>query len=56
MMAGRSGQNKYPVTGTGEMKGIKGSGTCKFTGNADGGVDYSCTDEYVLAGAAPAKM
>jgi len=53
----QTGQNKYQVTGgTGKMKGIKGSGTCKFTGNSEGGLDYSCTGEYVLAGAAPAKM
>ena len=54
--APQTGQNKYQVIGgTGKMKGIKGSGTCKFTGNADGGLDYSCTGEYILAGAAPAK-
>jgi hypothetical protein len=53
----QSSQNKYQITGgTGKMKGIKGSGTCKMTGNADGGLDYSCTGEYTPAGAAPAKM
>ena len=51
-----TGSNKYQITGgTGKMKGVKGSGTCKLTGNADGGVDYTCTGEYILAGAAPAK-
>jgi hypothetical protein len=34
--------------GTGEMKDIHGSGACKHTGNADGGIDYSCTGEYTL--------
>jgi hypothetical protein len=52
----QTGQNKYQITGgTGKMKGIKGSGTCTTTGTADGGLDYSCTGEYTLAGAAPAK-
>jgi hypothetical protein len=52
-----TGGNKYQVTGgTGKLKGIKGSGTCKNTGSADGGSDYSCTGGYTLAGAAPAKM
>jgi hypothetical protein len=38
----QTGQNKYQITGgTGKMKGIKGSGACKLTGNADGGLDYS---------------
>jgi hypothetical protein len=53
----QAGTNKYQITGgTGKMAGIKGSGTCKLTGAADGGLDYSCTGEYTLAGAAPAKM
>ncbi len=51
-----SGGNKYQVTGgTGKMKGIMGSGTCKNTGTADGGGEYTCTGEYKLAGAAPTK-
>jgi len=51
-----SGGNKYQITGgTGKMKGIKGSGTCKLTGNSAGGLDYACTGEYTLAEAAPAK-
>ena len=34
----QAGENKYQITGgTGKMKGIKGSGTCKTTGTADGG-------------------
>ena len=52
----RAGTNKYQITGgTGKMKGIKGSGTCKLTGAADGGVEYSCEGEYTLAGTAAAK-
>ncbi len=31
------------------MKGIKGSGTCKTTGTAGGGLDYSCSGEYTMA-------
>jgi len=51
-----SGGNKYQITGgAGKMKGIKGSGTCKLTGNAGGGLDYECTGEYTLHAAAPAK-
>ena len=51
-----SGGNKYQITGgTGKMKGIKGSGTCKLTGNSAGGLDYACTGEYTLGEAAPAK-
>jgi hypothetical protein len=50
------GVNKYQVTGgTGKMKGIKGSGTCKTTANAAGGIDYTCTGEYTMPGAAAAK-
>ena len=51
-----SGGNKYQIIGgTGKMKGIKGSGSCKLTGNAAGGLDYACTGDYTLAAAAPAK-
>ncbi len=53
----QTGTNKYQITGgTGKMKGIKGSGTCKLTGSPDGGTEYSCSGEYTLAAAAPAKM
>jgi hypothetical protein len=53
----QTGTNKYQITGgTGKMKGIKGAGTCKLTGAADGSLDYSCSGEYTLAGAAPAKI
>jgi hypothetical protein len=52
----QTGTNKYQVaSATGKMKGIKGSGSCKLTGNSDGTLDYSCTGEYTLAGGAMAK-
>jgi len=52
----QAGQGKYQIAGgTGKMKGIKGAGTCKYTGNENGGIDYSCTGEYTLGGSAPAK-
>jgi hypothetical protein len=52
----QSGENKYQITGgTGKMKGIKGSGTCKTTGTADGGLEYTCTGKYTIAGGAAAK-
>jgi hypothetical protein len=37
------------------MKSIKGSGTCKTTGTADGGLEYTCTGEYKIAEAVAAK-
>jgi hypothetical protein len=53
----QAGTNKYRISGgTGKMKGIKGSGTCKLTGASDGGTDYSCEGEYTLGGAAPMKQ
>jgi hypothetical protein len=49
----QSATNKYQISGgTGKMKSIKGSGTCKLTGSSDGGTDYSCSGTYTLAGAA----
>jgi len=39
-----------------EVKGIKGSGTCKTTGTADGGLEYTCTGKYTIAAAAAAKQ
>lgn len=51
-----SGGNKYQITGgTGKMKGIKGAGSCKLSGNASGGLDYSCAGDYTIAEAAAAK-
>jgi hypothetical protein len=53
----QGGSNKYQISGgTGKMKGIKGSGGCKLTPTADGGLDYSCSGEYTLAGAGMAKQ
>ena len=51
-----TGSNKYQVTGgTGKMKGMKGSGGCTLKGTADGGLDYSCTGEWVMPSATPTK-
>lgn len=51
-----SGMNHYRISGgTGKVKGIKGSGTCKLTGTADGGTDYSCSGEYTLSGSAMSR-
>jgi hypothetical protein len=51
-----SGSNKYQITGgTGKMKGIKGMGTCKLTGNGNGGLDYACEGEYTIPAEAPKK-
>ena len=53
----QSGTNKYQIaSGTGKMKGIKGSGTCKLTATPDGGTNFSCAGEYTLDGSAPAKQ
>lgn len=44
------GSNKWTfVSGTGMMKGAKGSGTCKAKGTPDGGIDFDCTGTYTLA-------
>ena len=44
------GSNKWTfVSGTGMMKGAKGSGTCKAKGNADGTTDFECTGTHTLA-------
>src|ERR1041385_4454261 len=41
--------DKWQVSGgTGKMKGVKGTGGCKLTGNASGGADYACTGEYTI--------
>jgi hypothetical protein len=42
--------NKWSiVSGTGKQKGIKGSGTCSGTANADGSSDWTCTGTYTMA-------
>ena len=47
----QSGNNTYQIVGgTGKMKGIKGSGTCKMTGTGDGGIKYSCSGVYMMGG------
>lgn len=52
----QGGSNKYQIAGgTGKMKGIKGSGSCKLTAKSDGGLDYACSGEYTMGGAAPMK-
>jgi hypothetical protein len=44
------------LSGTGKLKGIKGSGTYKGVGNADGSGDVTVDGDYTLAAAkAPAK-
>ena len=45
-----TGTNKFTVmSGTGQFKGMKGSGTCKAKGNPDGSAEYTCTGTYTLA-------
>jgi hypothetical protein len=45
----QSGSDKWEYTGgTGKFKGLKGSGTCKGTGNADGSSTWTCTGTYTL--------
>jgi hypothetical protein len=45
-----TGSNKWTITsGTGQFKGMKGSGTCKGKGNPDGSADFTCTGTYTLA-------
>ena len=47
-----SGSNTWRMTGgTGKMKGIKGTGSCKLTPGEDGGLNYSCNGEYTMAAA-----
>jgi hypothetical protein len=52
----QSGSNKWQISGgTGKAKGLKGSGTCKLTGSADGGSEYSCTGDTMMAGGTMSK-
>jgi hypothetical protein len=45
----QSGSDKFQFTGgTGKFTGIKGSGTCKGTGSADGSSNWTCTGTYSL--------
>lgn len=53
-----SGSGKWTFTGgTGKIRGIKGSGTYKLTGNPDGSVTVEIEGDYTraAAGAAPKK-
>ena len=46
----QSGANRWTfVSGTGMMKGAKGSGTCKATGTPGGGIEFECAGTYTLA-------
>jgi hypothetical protein len=47
--APQTSQGKYQIAdGTVKMKGLNRSDAYKHAGNADGGIDYSCTGEYTL--------
>ena len=49
-------KGKWTITsGTGKLKGIKGSGTCSITPAADGSVAFECAGEYTMPAAKPAK-
>ena len=44
-----SGSNKFQATGgTGKFKGIKVSGSCTGTGNADGSSSWTCSGTYSM--------
>jgi hypothetical protein len=40
----------YAISGTGKMKGVKAKGTCSYTPGTDGGSNYACSGDYLLAG------
>ena len=43
----QTGSNKWQITGgSGKFKGIKGSGGCSGTGNADGSGSWTCNGTY----------
>ena len=45
-----TGSDKWTIaSGTGKLKGAKGSGTCAGKGGADGSVSWTCTGTYTLA-------
>jgi hypothetical protein len=47
-----TGKGTYQIiSGTGKLKGIKGSGTCMYSPGADASVAYACTGDYTLAAA-----
>lgn len=44
-----SASNTWTIaSGTGKLKGIKGSGSCKGKGNADGSLSLECTGSYTM--------
>jgi len=46
----QSGTDKWSLRqGSGKLKGAKGSGTCKGTGNSDGSVTWDCAGDYTGA-------
>lgn len=49
----QSGKGKFKaIGGTGKMTGIDAKGSCTYTPGANGGVNFTCTGEYALGGAA----
>jgi len=49
----QSGKGKFKaVGGTGKMTGIDAKGTCAYTPATGGEVNFTCTGEYALGGAA----
>lgn len=51
--ATESAEVKWTLTGgTGKLKGVKGKGTCKGKGAADGSVTWDCEGEYEMPKAA----
>ena len=54
VMQAQSGTWSF-VSGTGKMKGIKGTGACKHTPESGGYLDYACSGEYTLHGTAASK-
>ena len=46
----QSGTDKWSLRqGSGKLKGAKGNGTCKGTGNSDGSVTWDCAGDYTGA-------
>jgi uncharacterized protein affecting Mg2+/Co2+ transport len=52
----QSTKGKWTITSaTGKTKGIRGSGTCSVTPQADGSAQFECQGEYTMPAAKPAK-
>lgn len=46
----QSVSNTWSISdGTGKLKGVKGKGSCKGEGNADGSTTFECAGDYTLA-------